>query len=162
MSTISSQSMSSDKNDDVVDVLNNLIETSHDGEYGFRESAEHVKSLDTKTLLNRRADDCRMAAVELEALVRQYGGEPDDGGTAGGAMHRGWVSVRATLTGYSDEAMLDECERGEDVALAQYRKALKQDLPSEVQAVIQRQAQGVQRNHDQIKALRDSVRAASR
>ena len=31
-------------NDDVVDELNDLIETCKDGEYGFRTCAEHVKS----------------------------------------------------------------------------------------------------------------------
>jgi uncharacterized protein (TIGR02284 family) len=148
-------------NDDVIGVLNDLIETSHDGEYGFRECAEHVKSQDIKTLLSRRSDDCRTAVVELQALVRQCGGEADEGGSVSGAMHRGWVSVRGTLSGYSDLAMLDECERGEDAALARYRKALKENLPASVKAVVERQAQGVQRNHDQIKALRNSLRASS-
>ena len=78
-----------------------------------------------------------------------------------GAMHRGWVSVKGTLGGYSDQAMLDECERGEDAALARYRKALKQNLPPEIKAVVERQAQGVQRNHDQIKALRDGFKGSS-
>ncbi|MDB5967483.1 MAG: hypothetical protein JWQ72_3983, partial [Polaromonas sp.] len=164
MSTTAAMSSGSDsgaRNDDVIDVLNNLLETSHDGEYGFRECAEHVKSQDIKTLLARRADDCRNAIAELQALIRQAGGEPDTGGTTSGAMHRGWVSLRGNLAGFSDEAMLDECERGEDVALAQYRKALKQDLPAAVKAVVERQAQGVQRNHDQIKALRDTVRSSA-
>ena len=148
-------------NDDVIGVLNNLIEASHDGEYGFRECAEHVKSQDIKTLLNRRSEDCRTAVVELQALIRQCGGEPDKGGSVSGAMHRGWVSVRGTLIGYSDQAMLDECERGEDAALARYRKALKEGLPASVKAVVERQAQGAQRNHDQIKALRDSLKASA-
>ena len=155
------QSPAAAVNDDVIDVLNNLLEVSRDGEYGFRECAQHTDAQDIKTLLNRRADDCRIAAAELEALIRQSGGKPDDGGTVSGALHRGWVSVRGTLSGYSDKAMLDECERGEDTALAQYRKALKQDLPVATKSVIERQAQGVQRNHDQIKALRDALRATS-
>lgn len=152
--------MTADRNDDAIDILNDLIEISHDGEYGFRECAEHVKSQDIKTLLNRRADDCRSAVAELQTLVRQCGGSPEEGGTTAGAMHRGWVSMRGTLTGYSDKAMLDECERGEDVALASYRKALKRELPASIKSAVERQAQGVQRNHDQIKALRDSLKNA--
>jgi uncharacterized protein (TIGR02284 family) len=159
--TGSAGKMSSTRNDDVIGLLNDLVETSHDGEYGFRECAEHVKSQDIKTLLSRRSDDCRTAVVELQALIRQCGGEADEGGTVSGAMHRGWVSVRGALSGYTDQAMLDECERGEDAALARYRKALKQDLPSSVKAVVERQAQGVQRNHDQIKALRNSLKASA-
>ena len=70
------------------------------------------------------------------------------------------VAVRASLTGYTDQAMLEECERGEDAALARYRKALRDDtLPEPLRALIQRQEMGVQRNHDQIKALRDRIKS---
>jgi len=147
-------------NDDVVEILNDLLESCRDGEYGFKECAEHVKAQDIKTLLLRHADECRSAGAELMTHIRQMGGIPEEGGTASGAMHRGWVSVRGTLSGYTDLAMLDECERGEDAAVARYRHALKQNLPAEVRAVAQRQAQGTQRNHDQIKALRNTLRAA--
>jgi uncharacterized protein (TIGR02284 family) len=146
--------------DDVVDTLNDLLESCRDGEYGFRECGAHTVAQDIKTLMLRHADECRDAGVELLGLIRKLGGKPDDGGSMSGAMHRGWVSLRGTLTGYSDEGMLDECERGEDAALARYRKALKEELPASIRAVVERQAQGAQRNHDQVKALRDAVRAA--
>jgi len=76
-------------------------------------------------------------------------------------MHRGWVHVKGAVGANSEESILNECERGEDAGLARYRKALKQALPADVRAVIERQAQGAQRNHDQIKALRDQARARS-
>ena len=146
-------------NDDVVDTLNDLLESCRDGEYGFNTAAEHAKSADIKTMLMRHATECRTAGQELQTLVRQLGGEPDEGGSVSGALHRGWVSVRGTLSGYSDQAMLDECERGEDSAVARYRKALKETLPAAIRSVVERQAQGAQRNHDQVKAMRDAVKA---
>jgi uncharacterized protein (TIGR02284 family) len=75
-------------------------------------------------------------------------------------MHRGWVAVKATLSTYDDKAVLEEAERGEDNAMARYRKALKQPLPAGVKLIVERQMQGVQRNHDQVKMLRDQFRAA--
>ncbi|AYQ29714.1 MULTISPECIES: PA2169 family four-helix-bundle protein [unclassified Polaromonas] len=146
--------------EDVIETLNELLESCRDGEYGFRECAEHTKAADIKTLMGRHADECRSAGLELQTLIRQLGGTPDDGGSVSGALHRGWVSVRGTLSGYSDQAMLDECERGEDAALARYRKALKGNLPSAIRSVVERQAQGAQRNHDQVKALRDALKAS--
>ena len=110
--------------------------------------------------MSRHADECRAAGLELQTLIRQLGGKPDEGGSVSGALHRGWVSVRGTLSGYSDQAMLDECERGEDAALARYRKALKGNLPAAIRSVVERQAQGAQRNHDQVKALRDALKAS--
>lgn len=146
-------------NKDIVNILNELIETCKDGEYGFSACAKHVASSDLRDLFLRRADDCRRASQELTEQVMQYGGSPDKGGSASGAMHRGWVAVRGSLTGYSDVAMLEECERGEDAAKARYRKALEEDMPEPLRALIERQYLGVQNNHDQVKALRDRMKA---
>lgn len=147
-------------NDQIVVTLNDLIETSKDGELGFNACAKHVSSSELKSLFIQRAVECQHAVSELQPLVLQYGGKPDEGGSASGALHRGWVAVRSSLVGYSDEAVLDECERGEDIALARYRKALHEDaLPPALQAVIERQLVGVQRNHDQVKRLRDQLKA---
>ncbi|HEX2540062.1 MAG TPA: PA2169 family four-helix-bundle protein [Caldimonas sp.] len=147
--------------DDTIDQLNTLIETCKDGEYGFRTCAEHVKAPELRTLFNNRAEDCRRGAQELQQLVTSLGGDADTGGSATGAVHRGWVSVVGTLTGKSDQAMLDECERGEDAALERYRAALKEPLPAEVMAVVQRQYEGVKRNHDQVRNLRNQYQATS-
>lgn len=145
---------------DTAHTLNNLLEICRDGEYGFRECAEHTQAADLKAVLGSRANDCANSAAELMSLIRDFDSTPEEGGTVSGAMHRGWVSVKGTLSGYSDYAMLDECERGEDAALAQYRKAMKQNLPPAARLVVERQSKGVQRNHDQVKALRDALKSA--
>jgi uncharacterized protein (TIGR02284 family) len=77
------------------------------------------------------------------------------------ALHRGWISVREAVTDRDDKAILEECERGEDYAKAQYKKALQQDLPENVRAVVARQYEGVIANHDKVRALRDSYRTAA-
>ncbi|RYZ12821.1 MAG: PA2169 family four-helix-bundle protein [Comamonadaceae bacterium] len=145
-------------NDDVVDVLNDLIEISRDGEYGFRTCAEEVKSTHIRDTFTQRSADCQRAVGELSALVTRYGGTPADGGTTGGAMHRGWVHVKGAVGANSELSMLEECERGEDAAVAQYRKALKRNLPADVRSLVQTQAQGAQRNHDQIRDMRNAAR----
>jgi uncharacterized protein (TIGR02284 family) len=147
-------------NDEVIDTLNDLIETCKDGESGFRTSSEHSKSPELKALLLDRANDCQRGASELQSLVTQLGGEADTGGSALGAMHRGWVAVKATLSTYDDKAIMEECERGEDTALTSYRNALAKPLPPQVHAVVDRQYQGVKRNHDQVRELRNRLRAA--
>ena len=147
-------------NDDVIDTLNDVLESCRDGEFGFRECADHAKSQDLKVLLNRHSAECRDAGFELLNVIKSVGGTPDEGGTASGALHRGWVAVRAALTTYDDKAVLDECERGEDAALVRYRKALKEELPVEARVVLERQLQGAQRNHDEVKALRDAAQAS--
>ncbi len=144
----------------IASVLNDLIETSRDGEKGFRTSAEDTKNAELKEIFLKRAEDCAKGAAQLQQLVVQYGGKPEEGGSAAGAMHRGWVNLKSTVTGRDDVAILEECERGEDVAKAKYRKALEDaDLPADVRQVVQRQYDGVLRNHEQVRALRDRYRA---
>jgi uncharacterized protein (TIGR02284 family) len=147
--------------DDVIDALQDLAECAKDGEYGFRACAEQAKRQDLKSTFLQRADDCRRAAQELNEQIRSLGGSIEEHGSAAGALHRGWVAVKATLSTYDDKAVLEECERGEDNAKARYAKALKQPLPAGVKLIVERQMQGLQRNHDQIKMLRDQLRAAS-
>ena len=143
----------------VIETLNDLLENAKDGELGFREAAEHTKSPELVALFGRRAQSCRQAAAELQEQIQRLGGKTDVGGTVTGAAHRVWVHIRGLFGGASDEIMLIECERGEDAAVARYRKALKQNLPQEIHAMLQRQFEGAQRNHDMIKALRDRVHA---
>ena len=142
-------------NDEVISVLNDLIETSKDGEEGFRTCAENVSSPQLRTLLMNRAQSCATAAVDLQELVRSYGGNPETSGGLGGALHRRWVDLKSAVTGKDDVAVLNECERGEDVAVSSYRNALDKKLPAEVRAVVERQFQGVLKNHDDVKRLRE-------
>jgi len=146
--------------DDTIETLNDLIEISKDGEYGFRSSAEHLKSAELRQMLEARAVECAEGARELQELVVSLGGKADHGGSAGGALHRGWVSVRSALSSRDDLAIIEECERGEDKALARYRAALETTLPPSVQQVVERQLRGVQANHDLIRDRRDQMRAS--
>ena len=146
--------------DDVVDVLNDLLESARDGEYGFRDCAEHAQSAQLQGIFQRHSLECASAAAELEHEIRRLDGEPASGGTVAGALHRGWVSVKTALSSNDDIAVLQECERGEDAAVARYRKALKAALPADVRALVERQSQGAQRNHDEVRALRDSFTPA--
>lgn len=140
-------------NNEVIATLNDLIEVCKDGEYGFRSCAEHVDSTQLAAVFSARIDDCRRAARELQEHVVRLGGEPDTRGSASAALHRGWVAVRGTLSGYDDLAVLKECERGEEIAAARYHIALEKPLPEALHELVERQCQGAQRNYEQIREL---------
>ncbi len=147
--------------DDVIDTLNDLIETCKDGEAGFKECAEDVKRADLKSVFLEGARSCADGARELQTEVQRLGGKPERSGSLAGSAHRRWVDIKTALTGKDDKAALSECERGEDVAKASYKKALDKDLPADVRAIVQRQYQGVLQNHDRIRALEKAAKAAS-
>jgi uncharacterized protein (TIGR02284 family) len=72
-------------------------------------------------------------------------------------MHRAWTNIKSTITGMNEHAVLAECERGEDTGKHAYEAALKQDLPTEVRTIIERQYQGVKANHDRVHDLRNAA-----
>ena len=73
---------------------------------------------------------CAEGAAELEATGLRLGGQPAQGGSVSGSMHRAWTNIKSTITGMNEHAVLAECERGEDTAKHAYEAALKQDLPT--------------------------------
>ena len=62
--------------DDVIGTLNDLIETSKDGEEGFRTCADAVKNPQLKSFFEQKAERCRLGAAQLQQKVRELGGEP--------------------------------------------------------------------------------------
>ncbi|PWB33711.1 aldehyde dehydrogenase [Pseudomonas sp. SDI] len=152
-------------NKDVIAVLNELIEFSKDGEKGFNASADDVKNPQLKSYFVQRAGECSMAASALQQQVRALGGDPESSSSVSGDLHRGWVNLKSMLTGKDEEAVLNEVERGEDHALKAYKDALEKltklnSLPSsQVYSLVEGQYHGVQRNHDQVKVLRNAARA---
>ncbi|MGY4490446.1 PA2169 family four-helix-bundle protein [Pseudomonas sp. TE3610] len=150
----------SNPNKEVISVLNDLIQTSKDGQEGFKTCAEDIKNAELKALFVKRSQECAAAAVELQAEVHALGGEPEDSTSVAGDLHRRWVDVKSVFTGKDEEAVLNEAERGEDHAIKAYKEALAKPLPANVYAIVERQFHGVQRNHDQVKALRNIARAS--
>jgi uncharacterized protein (TIGR02284 family) len=146
----------------IISTLNDLIAVCKDGEQGFAACASQASSVELKAVLQNRIAECRRAADQLQAHVQDLGGKPDVAGSVLGTVHRGWVAVRTTVSPSGDLAVLAECERGEESALESYRDALTQDLPLPIHNLVETQMQGVQRNHDMIKRLRDSTQGKPR
>ena len=143
-------------------ILNDLIETVKDGQEGFRIASEDVTSIDIKSLCSELSRQRAQFAGELQKLARGQGeAEPEDSSSVAGALHRGWINLKAVLTGKDEAAILAECERGEDSAVAEFKKALaSNELPVHARETVQRQYTAVQAAHDRVKALRDKYAAA--
>ena len=73
-----------------------------------------------------------------------------------GAVHRGWMNIKSAVAGKSDSAIIAEAERGEDVAVNAYEKALRADLPPDLQLKIQRQFTQIKAAHDRVRELEKS------
>ena len=143
--------MASDE--EVISTLNGLIETCRDGQEGFRAAAEGVRGAELRELFHGYARQRARFAGELQDEVRRLGGDPERSGSLVASLHRGWMGLRAALEGGDDRAVVSECERGEDAALAAYRSALDTDMPAGVRAMVERQFAEVKEAHNLIRNL---------
>ena len=139
---------------DAISTLNSLAETCADGAEGFRQAADGLQSPKAKEIFRNYSQQRERFARELRSEVERLGGSPATGGSASGAAHRGWINIKSAVTGRSDDAIVAEAERGEDVAVEVYQKALRADVPPDVQSKIQQQYGEVKAAHDQVRDMK--------
>ncbi len=148
-------------NEDVISTLNTLIETCKDGQNGFQEAATGVERSDLKSLFYECSQQRAQFTGELQSLVRELGGDPEQSGSLAAAVHRRWIDIKSAITGKDETSVLNECERGEDIAVSTYKTALEAHLPANVNTVVENQYNTVQATHDKIRNLRDAAKAAT-
>ena len=144
---------------EVISTINNLIETLKDGQEGFKQAAEGVKDPQLKSLFNDYSQQRSRFAIELQSQARSLGEpEPETSSTAAGALHRSWINLKSAVTRGDDHAILAECERGEDSAVEEYKKAIDQNLSAQLREIVSRQYSEIKNTHDRIKNLRDTAK----
>ena len=141
--------------DETVSTLNTLIETLKDGKAGFETAAGDVKDSQVKATFMELAQQRSKFATELSAEVQQLGGQPEESGSASATLHRGWINIKNALGG-GEKSILNEAERGEDVAVKSFETALSGKLSPEVATVVRRQFAEVKKAHDRVRGLRDA------
>ncbi len=147
--------MATEMSQEAVSTLNDLIETLKDGKNGFETAASDVKDANVKAIFQEFAQQRSQLASELQSEVRKLGGDPEKSGSVSATMHRGWINIKSALGG-GEKSILNEAERGEDVAVRSYEKALQQNLPGDLSSVVRRQYDQVKQAHDRVRDLRDS------
>ncbi len=141
-----------------IKTLNDLIEVLRDGQHGFKTAADDAKSSELAELFNNYSTQRAEFVSELQARVIALGADIEKSGSATGAMHRGWINLKAALTSNEPHAVLVEAERGEDAAVQAFEKALdNQHLDLPTRNIINRQYHAVKAAHDNVRQLRDSA-----
>jgi uncharacterized protein (TIGR02284 family) len=135
------------------EVLNHLIETCRDGERGFLYATNYVHDPLVKAVFTELASQRERFAEDLLPHAQRLGGANVADGTTTAALHRGWMTVKDTLTGHDAKAIIREAERGEDAALTVYKEALARMLPAATRDVIERQYEEVLQAHDRIQTF---------
>lgn len=142
-----------------ISVIENLLETVQNGRKGFAEAADKLDDDGNEQLASemRQLSQQRLRmSNELKALAVAEGSPIANGnGSVAGKLHRSFMALRDALTGEDPYAVLAAAEQGEDHAVAEYKRALGEEIPGSVRAVVERQFREVQTAHDRVRDLRD-------
>src|SRR5262249_20849408 len=133
---------------EIVRALNHCIEICTDGEKGYAAAAADVRAPALKASFQEKAKQRADFVLELQAVIQQLGGYPENEGTARGTVHRGWIDLRLAVEGREDHLLLEECVRGETAAIEAFKKAIQRTpldtLPRDLRSLVQRQYSTIQ------------------
>ena len=143
---------------DAFDQLNHLIHVNKDSAASLTTAAENVRNTQLESLLSGYAKNHSKFADELQVEVERLGGTASDTGTVGGALYRGWLDVKSSLSGHSPTAMLTACEAGEQSADAAYAGPGDISLPGQTHSLIDKQRKQIREMHKHLCRLVEEAR----
>lgn len=123
----------------VTNTLNTLINNCEDGQKGYADASEAANSSRLKSFFQKQEQERSQFSSKLQELVERYGGEAEKSGSIQGALHRAWLITRDKLSPDGEKLLLEECIRGDQIALEAYDNALEKELPFDVNQIVFKQ-----------------------
>lgn len=145
--------MSYDK-DSLIEKLNDLLTLNYDAEKGFIDAGNHVNQKELVKWFNDNAATRKNFQHELKAHIIALGGEPKEGTSFAGELHRVWMDWKTYLPTSKTEEMFQECLRGENAALEDYQEIIKEvNPPVATRDVLMKQINEINNNIKSLKTL---------
>lgn len=141
---------------DIVNNLQGLLEKNYDAQKGFTNAMKNAENGNLKRFLQAQAAQRSRFANELTDELRKLNEEPKESGSLTGDLHRAWINIKSTVSGNEDEAVLEECIRGEKASVEEYNETLKnENFPPHISSILQKQAGEINQTLSRVKRLED-------
>lgn len=144
-----------------ISALNDLIKRNNDAARGYADAGNGVNPANLREWFFAYSDQREKFSNELEAEVKQLGGDPADGTSFLGELHRAWLDFKSDFFQNDIEATLNECIRGEEHALEDYKEILKEEtLTASARNMLQRQMTRIRQAIAELRTLQPQFAAA--
>lgn len=145
-----------DLHKETVNNLQALLEKNYDAEKGFKKAMVNAKDSNLKNFLMKQAAQRDRFATEITQELRNLNEEPKESGSFTGDLHRTWMDLKTAVSGNEDEAVLEECIRGEKASAEEYNDKLQNhSFPTQIESVLQKQASEINQTLSRVKRLED-------
>lgn len=140
----------------VLTELSNTIETLQNGVRGYATAADEADDSTLSSLMSELAASRQAVLDDVVRVVAGKGGDiPEDlPGTIPGAIHRGWMQVKAAIAG--DDAIVSAALTGEAEATSTLENALDGPVDPEVEAVLRRALLDVEYAKERLQRIESS------
>ena len=136
--------------------LNDLLEKNYDARKGYTEAMEDINDPALRNYFMMQAERRSHFANELMDRIVSCGGEPIESGSGTGDLHRTWMNIKSTLSGDKEEAILNECIRGDKASLNEYQDAIDNEhLNVADKDIIRKEKAEVEQTLGKIKTMED-------
>ncbi|GHC62441.1 ferritin-like domain-containing protein [Ulvibacter litoralis] len=140
----------------LVNNLQGLLEKNYDAEKGFKKAFETTKNEPLRGFLKDKAVLHSRFANEINDELLKLNETPTTTGSTTGALHRGWIDVKTAFKANTDEAILEECIRGEKASMKEYEETLqKNNFPPQISGVLNNQLNDIKNTVSKVKKLED-------
>jgi uncharacterized protein (TIGR02284 family) len=134
--------------------LHGLIQTCRDGELGYAAAATDVRNTELETVFTGYAKQRGQFVRSLQAEIKRLGGDPENSGSAGGTLLRGWMDLKSSLTRGSGAAIIATCETGEEVAVAAFDWVVNLDISGQTRSLVEKQSKSIKEAHARLLRLK--------
>ena len=136
------------------DTLNELLYFVNDRIEGYQRAVEESTDPELSGYYKQLVSQSQQFANELNAALREQGGDQQTSTTLKGKLYRNWMDVKAAITGSDEKAILGSNVYGEEWAIKAYQDALRNhNLSSVIRQAIQHQYDTAQRTYKRLKQL---------
>jgi len=122
----------------VAEILDRLIAISVDGEKRYEHAARDVERASLEAYFEWQAYNRKMAADELTAERRRLYGNGKEHGTVGGFVDREALDISVIMS-KGDTGVVEWCREDDAKVIAEYEKALAEELPNDLRMLLGRQ-----------------------
>jgi uncharacterized protein (TIGR02284 family) len=151
------------ENQKIISVLNGLVQINNDRIAGYHQASQETKDSDLEQFFTSMLNESVNFAENLEAYIKELGGQPTVSRTAKGKIHQAWLNFKAALPGNDREGLLSSCEFGDKAAIEVYEAALKTkeiQRHEELTGVLLRQKVTIENSIEIIKTLHQRINSA--
>ncbi|RDV17134.1 PA2169 family four-helix-bundle protein [Pontibacter diazotrophicus] len=146
-------------NEKTIDVLQELNQFVNDRIEGYKHASEATKNPAHQSFYNDLINESNQFSNQINRTISKYGGERQESTTTKGKIFRGWMDVKATVTGSDEEAIIESNLYGEEWAQKAYNDALDQkgELPENIVQMVEKQKQSSLATCEKLRQMKETV-----